>query len=82
MISELSEILDEVQFKWWKDPQPIDEAKLHEELVDLLHFFVSMCLKAGMTSEMLYQGYIEKNSENFRRQKGESREGYSWESQE
>ena len=78
IISELGEMLDEVQFKWWKEPEPIDENKLREELVDVLHFFVSMCLKAGVSAEDLYQGYVTKNQENFRRQEGRSRSGYSW----
>ncbi len=78
IISELGEMLDEVQFKWWKDPEPIDTVKLREELVDVLHFFVSMCIKAGVGPEDLYQAYVNKNQENFRRQRGQSRAGYSW----
>lgn len=79
IISELAEILDEVNFKWWKDARPIDHDKLKEEIVDVLHFFVSMCLKAGIGPEELYEAYMAKNAENFRRQEGQSeRSGYSW----
>lgn len=79
IISELGEILDEVNFKWWKNPKEIDRDKLTEEIVDVLHFFVSMCLKVGITPEELYQAYLEKNQENFKRQQGSSdRKGYSW----
>lgn len=79
IISELSEILDEVNFKWWKDPQEIDQDRLTEEIVDVLHFFVSMCLKAGIGPDDLYQAYVQKNKENFSRQEGTSdREGYAW----
>lgn len=79
IISELSEILDEVNFKWWKDPQEIDHERLREEIVDVLHFFVSMCLKAGIGPEELFQAYIRKNQENFSRQEGETdRKGYAW----
>lgn|SRR5690554_3636689 len=79
IISELSEILDEVNFKWWKEARPIDHTKLTEEIVDVLHFFVSMCLKAGIGPEELYNAYMEKNAENFRRQEGKSdRTGYAW----
>lgn len=77
MVSELAELLDEVNFKWWKNEKPIDEAALHGELVDILHFFVSMCIRAGLTSDELYEGYIEKNRENFDRQYGRSaKKGY------
>lgn len=78
MISELAELLDEVNFKWWKNPKPIDEGALKEELVDILHFFVSMCLAAGMDAKELYQRYIDKNKENIMRQEGKSKKpGYN-----
>ena len=70
LMVELGEVLEEAQFKWWKNAAPIDPDKLHEELVDVLHFFVAMCLAAGMSAEDLYQGYLRKNAENFRRQEG------------
>jgi dimeric dUTPase (all-alpha-NTP-PPase superfamily) len=77
MISELAELLDEVNFKWWKNEKPIDEESLHGELVDILHFFVSMCIRAGLDSDKLYEGYIAKNKENFDRQYGRSqKKGY------
>lgn len=78
IVSELGELLAEVNFKWWKNPQPVDTDAVKEELVDILHFFVSMCLKAGFDAEDIYQAYLEKNQENFRRQAGLStKEGYA-----
>ena len=77
VVSELGELLDEVSFKWWKD-EKIDPGAAKEELVDILHFFISMCIKAGISSEDLYQAYIIKNKENFARQQGISEKpGYS-----
>ncbi len=77
MLSEMAELLNEVNFKWWKNPKPVDEYAVKEELVDILHFFVSMCLKAGMTPQEMYDIYMEKNRENFNRQLGLSKkEGY------
>ncbi len=77
MLSELAELIDEVNFKWWKNPKPVDGDRVKEELVDILHFFVSMCLNAGMSAEELYSRYIEKNQENFDRQNGLSqKKGY------
>ena len=77
MLSELAELIDEVNFKWWKNEKPVDLDKVKEELVDILHFFVSMCLKTGMNAEELHQRYLEKNKENFARQQGKSfKEGY------
>jgi dimeric dUTPase (all-alpha-NTP-PPase superfamily) len=72
MMSELSELIDEVNFKWWKNPKPLDHGAIKEELVDILHFFVSMCLKVGMDADELYRLYTVKNKENFNRQQGKS----------
>lgn len=77
MLSELAELLDEVNFKWWKNPKPVDDDRVKSELVDILHFFVSMCLTSGMDADELYRRYLDKNKENFDRQYGRSeKEGY------
>ncbi len=77
MISELAELLDEVNFKWWKNPKEIDYSLVKGELVDILHFFTGMCLRVGMDSEELFRLYMEKNKENFDRQYGKSlKKGY------
>lgn len=78
MLSEMAELLDEVNFKWWKNPKPVNHDAVREELVDILHFFVSMCLRAGMDAQELYARYLAKNEENFRRQDGLSEKpGYA-----
>ncbi len=78
MLSELAELIDEVNFKWWKNPKPMNEAAVKGELVDVLHFLVSMCLKMGMTAEELCAMYVRKNQENFDRQQGKSdKPGYA-----
>ncbi len=78
MLSELAELIDEVNFKWWKNPKPINETAIKEELVDVLHFLVSMCLKMGMDAEELCAMYVRKNQENFDRQQGKSEKpGYA-----
>ena len=77
MLSELAELIDEVNFKWWKNPKPVDARRVKEELVDILHFFVSMCLKMDMDADELCNMYLEKNKENFARQHGMSeKSGY------
>jgi len=78
LLVELGEVMEEVGYKWWKNPTAVNPEKLQEELVDVLHFFISMCLDAGMDAESLYQGYLAKNRENFRRQQGLSdKPGYA-----
>jgi dimeric dUTPase (all-alpha-NTP-PPase superfamily) len=77
LIVELGEVLEESRYKWWKNPEPIDQARLYEELVDVFHFFIALCLAAGMSAEDLFRGYLAKNDENQRRQDGLSdRPGY------
>ena len=77
MLSELAELLAEVNFKWWKNPKPINTDNVKEELIDILHFYIGMCLRMGMTSEELLQIYLKKNEENFNRQYGKSeKKGY------
>ncbi len=76
-MDELTELLNELNYKWWKNPKPLDEAAIAGELVDVLHFFVSMCLRSGLDAEALYRGYLDKNQENFDRQNGLSaKKGY------
>ena len=78
MLSEMAELLDEVNFKWWKNEKPVNMDNVKDELVDVLHFFVSMCLRAGMDAQTLYNRYCQKNEENFRRQEGKSeKKGYA-----
>ncbi|MDO4568183.1 MAG: dUTPase [Clostridia bacterium] len=78
ILVELGELLCEVNYKWWKNAKPVDEAAAREELVDVLHFFISMCIRMGMTADDLYNGYVAKNRENFDRQYGRSqKDGYA-----
>jgi len=78
MMSELAELIDEVNFKWWKNEKPVNEDLVKDELVDILHFFVSMCLKTGMSPDELFSRYMNKNKENHDRQHGISKkEGYA-----
>lgn len=77
MVSELAELLEEVNFKWWKNPHELSEHNIHEELSDILHFFISMCIESGMTADDLYEVYVGKNKENHMRQDGQSaKHGY------
>lgn len=65
---ELAEVAEEVNYKWWKNPKEIDKAALTEELADVLHFYLSLCLRAGITTDDLYSAYMAKNEKNRERQ--------------
>lgn len=77
LLCELTEVIEETNYRWWKNPKEIDMAKVKEELIDVLHFYISMCLDAGMTADEMYSIYMAKNKENFDRQNGLSaKSGY------
>lgn len=78
MISEMSELLNEINYKWWKNPKKLDEDAIADELSDIMHFFVSMCIEAGLSAEDLFLRYTQKNKENHDRQDGTSEKtGYA-----
>ncbi len=77
LIVELGEVVEEAKYKWWKNDSEIDDAKLKEEIVDVLHFFLGMAIDSGMTADELFDIYLKKNKENYDRQNGLSaKKGY------
>ena len=68
-MDELSEVLNQVNWKHWREPVPIDEVEVKYELVDLLHFLISMMLIWDMDAHEVYTMYLAKNKENHDRQK-------------
>ena len=80
LIDETAELLNEVNYKWWKNQKPVDESAAAEELVDMLHFWVSMCIDLSIPPQRVYEIYQSKNQENRARQDGKSvKPGYSTE---
>lgn len=78
IISELSEVMQEINWKWWKNEKTVNEDNLKEEIIDVLHFFMSLCIKAGFKDgEEIFNKYMAKHQENLNRQHGLSqKEGY------
>ena len=68
---ESAEAIDSLSWKWWK-AQTDDWDNIKIELVDMLHFWVSMCTIAGMSAEEVVNLYLKKNNLNHKRQN----EGY------
>jgi dimeric dUTPase (all-alpha-NTP-PPase superfamily) len=67
-IDELMEVLRETPWKPWKKQQSWNIHKIREELIDVLHFFVNLCLAAGIGSNQLHKMYLDKNKINNKRQ--------------
>lgn len=68
MTQELAELTDSVPWKWWAKYQDLDEQNARVEVVDLLHFLISLALTLGMSAEDVFDAYLKKNEVNFKRQ--------------
>ena len=65
---ELAELTDSVPWKWWAKYQTFDKQNARVEVVDMIHFVVSLAQVLGLSAEDVYQLYLQKNEVNFRRQ--------------
>ncbi len=68
MSQELAELTDSVPWKWWAKYQKFDKQNAKVEVVDLLHFLISIAQVLGMSSEDIYQSYTKKHQVNLDRQ--------------
>lgn len=77
MESEIDEIRREINWKWWKNPKPINYDDLQGEIIDMWHFLASLSMKVGLTADDVHRIYMEKNAENHARQDGNTdKDGY------
>lgn len=67
MQQEQAEAVDSLSWKWWKKTDE-DWDNIKVELVDMLHFWVSMCTIADMDAEEVLRLYFKKNELNHKRQ--------------
>jgi NTP pyrophosphatase (non-canonical NTP hydrolase) len=44
-----------------------DRTAFIEELVDVLHYFIEICLLSGISSNELAEAYMKKSTKNFAR---------------
>jgi dimeric dUTPase (all-alpha-NTP-PPase superfamily) len=65
---ETAELIDSVPWKWWAKYQEFDEQNARVEVVDMLHFVVSLAQVLGMDADDIYQRYTKKNEVNLARQ--------------
>jgi dimeric dUTPase (all-alpha-NTP-PPase superfamily) len=74
MRQESAEAIDSLNWKWWKkDDDNWDNVKI--ELIDILHFWVSMCTVAGLDAKSVMALYFKKNKLNHKRQEHGYQEG-------
>lgn len=58
---------DYVPFGWKKDQQ-FNIEKYKDEIVDIIHFIMNLCIAVDMSADEFFQRYLNKNKENFVRQ--------------
>ena len=68
MDQELSELVDCVPWKWWASYQKFDKQNARVEIVDLLHFLISLAQVMEITPEELFEAYTKKHIVNIARQ--------------
>ncbi len=68
--NELNEILDWINWKHWKtNKKKVNIIEVKYEIIDLLHFVLSLMLVWDMDEKEIFDLYFTKNKENFERQK-------------
>ncbi len=68
MTQEIAELTDSVPWKWWAKYQKFDRQNAKVEVIDLLHFLISIAQVLGMTPEDFSQAYAKKHKINLARQ--------------
>lgn len=68
IIHEACELQRLCNYKWWKKPEPFDETKAREELIDIMHFVIHAAIELGMDAKELFEEYTKKNNINRERQ--------------
>ena len=64
---ESRELREELLWKWWSKDH-LDMQNIRVEIVDQLHFWVSLALTAGMDADKVFDIYMQKNKVNLERQ--------------
>ena len=65
---ENAELVDSVPWKWWAKYQKFDVQNARVEVVDMLHFLVSLAQVLGMSAQDFYDAFAKKNHINHNRQ--------------
>lgn len=68
MSQEVAELVDCVPWKWWASYQKFDKQNARVEIVDLLHFLVSLAQVMEIQPDELFEAYTKKHLVNLQRQ--------------
>ena len=68
MSQEIAELTDSVPWKWWAKYQTLDKQNARVEVIDLLHFLISLAQVLDMSAEDVHELYCRKHRVNQERQ--------------
>src|SRR5476651_2673725 len=68
MTQEIAELTDSVPWKWWAKYQKFDKQNARVEVIDLLHFLVSIAQVPEMGPADFSEAYAKKHQVNVARQ--------------
>ena len=69
---ESSELRKELLWKWWSNDK-LNMQNIRVEIIDILHFWISLAITAGLNADEVMRLYRKKNGINHDRQE----QGYS-----
>jgi len=64
---ESRELRDELPWKWWSKDK-LDMQNIRVEIIDQMHFWMSLAMSAGMDADEVFRIYEQKNKVNLERQ--------------
>jgi dimeric dUTPase (all-alpha-NTP-PPase superfamily) len=67
---ESRELREELLWKWWSKDH-LDMQNIRVEIIDQLHFWMSLALTAGLSSDEVFDTYMQKNAVNHARQEND-----------
>jgi dimeric dUTPase (all-alpha-NTP-PPase superfamily) len=67
---ESRELREELLWKWWSKDH-LDLQNIRVEIIDQLHFWISLALTAGLSADEVFETYMQKNAVNHARQEND-----------
>jgi len=67
---ESRELREELLWKWWSK-DTLDMQNIRVEIIDQLHFWISLALTAGLDAQAVFSIYMQKNAVNHQRQESD-----------
>lgn len=68
IITEACEVLEETNWKPWKQQKLVDQKAMKEEIIDLWHFVINLTIASHMNAEEVVKRFKDKNKVNIKRQ--------------